>query len=77
MFGNLGAPELFLIFLVVLILFGSKKIPEFAKGLGQGIREFKKAMRDVEETIQKETNDLGDSSQPRNKLDQPKDQKPS
>jgi sec-independent protein translocase protein TatA len=55
MFGNLGAPELILIFLFILIFFGAKKIPEIAKGLGQGVREFRKAMRDVEENIQKET----------------------
>jgi sec-independent protein translocase protein TatA len=55
MFGNLGAPELILIFLFILIFFGAKKIPEIAKGLGQGVREFRRAMRDVEENIQKET----------------------
>jgi len=55
MFGNLGAPELILIFLFILIFFGAKKIPEIARGLGQGVREFRRAMRDVEENIQKET----------------------
>lgn len=54
MFGNLGTGEIILILLVVLILFGSKKIPELAQGLGKGIREFKKAMRDVEEEIKQE-----------------------
>jgi sec-independent protein translocase protein TatA len=44
---NLGGGELILVFVVILILFGAKKIPEFAKGLGQGIREFKKASSDV------------------------------
>lgn len=51
MFGNLGASELLIIVLVVLILFGSKKIPELAQGIGKGMREFKKALRDVEEDI--------------------------
>lgn len=54
MFGSLGTGEIILILLVVLILFGSKKIPELAQGLGKGIREFKKAMRDVEEEIKQE-----------------------
>jgi sec-independent protein translocase protein TatA len=55
MFGNLGAPEIILILLIVLIFFGAKKIPELAQGLGKGMREFKKATRDVQEDIEKET----------------------
>jgi sec-independent protein translocase protein TatA len=51
MFGNLGATEIILIVLVVLILFGSKKIPELAQGIGKGMREFKKALNDVQEDI--------------------------
>jgi sec-independent protein translocase protein TatA len=41
--GSIGMPELIIIFLVVLLLFGSKRLPELARGLGKGIREFKKA----------------------------------
>ncbi len=41
--GSVGMPELIIIFLVVLLLFGSKRLPELARGLGKGIREFKKA----------------------------------
>jgi sec-independent protein translocase protein TatA len=48
---NLGGGEIFLILAVVLILFGARKIPELAKGLGQGIKEFKKATRDVQDEI--------------------------
>lgn len=51
MFGNLGAPEILLIVLAILILFGAKKIPELAKGIGKGMKEFKKAVREVEEDI--------------------------
>ncbi|MGK9477350.1 Sec-independent protein translocase subunit TatA/TatB [Melioribacter sp. OK-6-Me] len=51
MFGNLGASEIILIVLAILILFGAKKIPEVAQGIGKGMREFKKAMREVEEDI--------------------------
>ncbi len=47
---NVGTSELLLILLAVLIFFGAKKIPELAQGLGKGIREFKKAAREIEET---------------------------
>lgn len=46
MFG-LGPMELVLVFLVILLVFGAKRIPEIAHGLGKGITEFKKAARDV------------------------------
>lgn len=45
--GILGGWEIVLILAVVLLLFGARRLPELAKGLGQGIREFKKASRDV------------------------------
>jgi len=51
---NLGMPELIIIFLIVLLIFGGKKIPEMARGLGKGIREFRKAKEGVEEEIGKE-----------------------
>lgn len=54
MFGNLGTGEIILIVLVVLILFGAKKIPELAQGIGKGMREFKKSLKDVEEDIKSE-----------------------
>lgn len=44
---GMGSGEIILVFVVILVLFGAKKIPEFAKGLGQGIKEFKKASNDV------------------------------
>ena len=49
---GLGFPELILIGLVVLVLFGSKKIPEIARGLGKGMNEFHKAMKDVQEKVE-------------------------
>lgn len=45
---NLGVPELLIILFVVVLLFGARKLPELARGLGQGIREFKKAASNVE-----------------------------
>lgn len=51
MFGNLGAGEIILILLVILVLFGAKKIPELAKGIGKGMSEFKKGLKEVESEI--------------------------
>jgi len=47
-FLNLGGGEIFLLVLVVLLLFGAKRIPELAKGLGKGIREFKDASKGID-----------------------------
>lgn len=46
MFDNIGAPELIVIALVLLLLFGGKKLPELARGVGDAIREFKKAAKE-------------------------------
>jgi sec-independent protein translocase protein TatA len=48
---NLGGGEVFVILAVVLLLFGAKKIPELARGMGQGIKEFKKATREVTDEL--------------------------
>jgi sec-independent protein translocase protein TatA len=53
--GNFGVLEIVLILLVVVLLFGGRKIPELMKGLGQGMKEFKKASRVDDETQDKET----------------------
>ena len=50
MFG-MGHIEILIIFLIILLIFGAKRIPEMAQGLGKGIREFRTAMRDVQEEI--------------------------
>lgn len=51
MFGNLGATEIILIIVAIVLLFGAKKIPELAQGVGKGMKEFKKAIKEVEEDI--------------------------
>lgn len=55
--GVIGGWEMVLILVVVLVLFGAKKLPELAKGLGQGIKEFKKATRDVQDEFQSALDD--------------------
>ncbi len=47
-----GGQELFIILIIVLVLFGAKRIPEVAQNLGKGIREFKKSMREVQSEIE-------------------------
>jgi sec-independent protein translocase protein TatA len=51
MFG-LGGGEIVLILFIILLLFGAKKLPELAKGLGKGINEFKKASKDIKEEVE-------------------------
>ncbi len=51
MFGNLGFTELMIILVIVLVLFGAKRIPEISASFGKGIREFKKNINDVERSI--------------------------
>ena len=53
MFGNIGTPEILVIGLIILVLFGAKRIHEFMQGLGKGVREFKKAARDIQDEIEK------------------------
>ena len=54
MFGSIGMPELVLIFVVALLVFGPKKLPELGKSLGRGLAEFKKASEDLKKTIEDE-----------------------
>ncbi|HXV16286.1 MAG TPA: twin-arginine translocase TatA/TatE family subunit [Gemmatimonadaceae bacterium] len=70
MLGNLGFPEIMIILVIVLLLFGAKRIPEIAGSMGKGIKEFKKnineATRDIDEPPRYE-NRLGSSD-----LDRPR-----
>jgi sec-independent protein translocase protein TatA len=70
---NLGGGEIILILTIVLILFGAKKLPELAKGLGQGIKEFKKAAHNASEGMRDATEDkkgdVGEYPAPTSSLD--------
>ena len=56
MFG-LGGGEILLILFIILLLFGAKKLPELAKGLGKGINEFKKASKDIKDEVEQAIDD--------------------
>ena len=58
---GLGPWEIGLIILVVIILFGGKKLPELARGLGLGLREFKKTTREIKDEVKSATNDVDDN----------------
>jgi sec-independent protein translocase protein TatA len=49
--GNLGTPEIIIIAIIVLLLFGGKKIPELMKGIGKGVKNFKDGVKGIEEDI--------------------------
>ena len=55
--GNLGAGEIIVIALIVLLLFGGKKIPELMKGLGKGVRSFQEGVNNIEKDIENTTAD--------------------
>jgi TatA/E family protein of Tat protein translocase len=62
MFGSVGLPELIMIFIVVLFLFGPDKLPDFAKTLGKTIREFRRTVNDAKSAIEEEISKI-DTSQ--------------
>lgn len=58
---SLGGPEVILILVVVLLLFGAKRIPDLARGLGKGIREFKDASTEIKKEIERESSSIDKS----------------
>lgn len=83
LFLNIGTPELLLILLAVLLLFGGNKLPELARGLGKGIREFKDASDNVKREIHRNINEVQqnieetrDDLNPAKSSDENKDQTP-
>lgn len=63
MFGNLGAGEIVILMLIVLLVFGANRLPEAGKAVGKGLREFKRALSDAEDSI-RGTVDKDDTSPP-------------
>ena len=61
--------ELFIVALAIVLLFGSKKIPEIARGLGKGMRQFKNATSDIQEEIRKTSKEVTDSTNINRKSD--------
>ena len=63
LFGSFGAGEIIIIALIVLLLFGGKKIPELMKGIGKGVKSFKDGMKDVQDELDldKETKEINDT----------------
>ena len=60
--SSFGAPEILIIAVVILLLFGAKRIPELARGLGQGIKEFRQASNDIKKEIEDSSRDINESA---------------
>jgi len=54
MFGSIGMPELIVIFVIALIIFGPRRLPDLGRSLGRGINEFKRASNDLRNTLEEE-----------------------
>lgn len=67
--GQLGFQELIIILVIVLVLFGAKRIPEVGKSLGKGIREFKKATREITADLDLDDDTPSAESRPKHKAD--------
>ncbi|MCG8373511.1 MAG: twin-arginine translocase TatA/TatE family subunit [Balneolales bacterium] len=59
--GGLGTTEIIIIAIFVLVFFGAKRIPELARGLGQGIKEFRQASKDIKKEIEDSSRDIDDA----------------
>ena len=57
---GIGMMEITLIFLLIILIYGGKKLPELAKGLGLGLKEFKKATKDIKDEVEKSIDDKED-----------------
>jgi sec-independent protein translocase protein TatA len=60
--GRIGTPEIIIIVLAIIILFGAKKLPEIGSALGKAIKEFRKAGKDIHEEVKNAVEDKGDES---------------
>ena len=61
-FGPLGLPEIIIILIIVLLIFGPRRLPEMAKGIGQAVREFRKGIRDMKDEITSDNDEPSQSS---------------
>ena len=61
-FGPLGLPEIIIILVIVLLVFGPRRLPEMAKGIGQSVREFRKGIRDMKDDITGDNEEKTDKS---------------
>jgi sec-independent protein translocase protein TatA len=64
MLGSIGMPELIVIFVIALIVFGPRKLPELGRSLGRGIAEFKKATNELQTTLEREVDADGERTKP-------------
>lgn len=55
---NIGAPEVIIVALVVLLIFGGKKIPELMKGVGKGVNSFKKGLKDIDDDVNSDISEM-------------------
>jgi sec-independent protein translocase protein TatA len=69
---NINGPEILLIFLIVLLLFGAKRLPELFKSFGKSIREFKKATSEIEDDIRTAMDEEPEKPAPKSKTEEPK-----
>ena len=61
---NLGVPELMIVFLIIIVLFGASRLPQIGKGIGEGIRNFKKGMKAADDTPEQIEEKAGSSRNP-------------
>ncbi|MGE0354098.1 MAG: twin-arginine translocase TatA/TatE family subunit [Gemmatimonadales bacterium] len=71
MFGNLGFGEILMILVVVLLLFGAKRLPEIGSSIGKGIREFKRSISDTQDAVMGNTQNENRLTPPSRQLDTP------
>lgn len=71
---NIGGQEILIILIIVLVLFGGKKIPELMKGMGKGVKEYKKAVNGIEDEVNNVAS--GAPQQPKNLSEEPQQNSP-
>jgi len=71
-FGPLGTQEMVLIFLIMLLLFGAKKLPQLARGIGKSVGEFRKAREEFEDEIRKGSDELDEEERKKKDVDKVK-----